>query len=66
MIRRFAIVFCDLCGEHSFDDPQEDTPSARDELRKQGWRTILGKDICPNHAELLTPRQVREAMAVRS
>ena len=61
-IRRFHIVFCDLCDDHSFDEPQEDTPSARELLAQQGWRRVLGFDLCPNHELLDSPRKVRDAL----
>jgi hypothetical protein len=62
-IRRYSIVFCDLCGDHDLDDPEEDSRSARANMAAQGWRVVYGKDICPAH-EALTPKQIREEHAI--
>lgn len=60
-IRRYSIMFCDWCGEHSFDDPPESATEARDNAKRDGWRVVLGKDICPNHDGIPTP-QMRAAL----
>lgn len=50
-LRRYSVVFCDVCGDHSFDNMQEDGRSARRELREQGWKQAAnGDDVCPNEA----------------
>ena len=38
---------CDFCKDTYADDRRTTKKSCRDEMKKDGWKIIDGKDICP-------------------